>query len=202
MIKQLFLWTGSKGLSDSDGWQIKSKTYIKCLVIVSPSLLNATGGLKLVFWPKVKMLILPPGTSSCLGWMTEADVASRCPRNTRLTGPVGSETRVAWTAERCRSAPRLENATFVLSGGGKTSHQSLCITAVAFSLWESWWLSSLSVSPQTSWSPAEYCKRMGDSCTIGCPCYFLVSFTLLKGRLKAWRHKITVPVLAAAEDYT
>lgn len=33
----------------------------------------------------------PAETLSCPGWTTEVDVASRCPKNTRLTGLVGSE---------------------------------------------------------------------------------------------------------------
>lgn len=49
-------------------------------------------------------LLFSPGTLSCRGWMTEADVASRCPKNTHLTGPVGSDTRYSLTTREKMSA--------------------------------------------------------------------------------------------------
>lgn len=58
----------------------------------------------LVFVLIVKCLLFSPGTLSCRGWMTEADVASRCPKNIHLTGPVGSETSYSLTTREKMSA--------------------------------------------------------------------------------------------------
>lgn len=50
--------------------------------------------------------------------MTEAGVASRCPKNTPLTGPVGSETRVALTAQSFLLDAQIKKCVSSDGGGG------------------------------------------------------------------------------------
>lgn len=69
-----------------------------------------------------------------------------------------------------------------LGRGGWTSHQSLCVTAVALKLWESKWLSSLKMSPQTSCSPAVYWE--GRKLHHWVSLIFLVSFTHIEMKTK------------------
>lgn len=139
------------------------------------------------------MFILLPGTLSCPGWTTEAVVASRCPRNTHLTGPVGSE-----TAQSCCSMPRLENVSCLRRGGKKTS-QVIMYNCCCFQV-----CVRVNDSPASTshHRPADLLQNIVKPAPFWVSLICLVSLTLPKGRLNAWCHKITVPMLSDVEDYT
>lgn len=132
------------------------------------------------------MFILAPGTLSCRGWMTEAGVASRCPKNTPLTGPVGSEPRVALTAQSCCSMHRLENVSCLTGGrgGGKSPvmYNCRCFHVCA----------RVSTCHRR---PADLLHNIVIPGPLGLP------DTSERG-IKCLMHKITVPMFAAVEDYT
>ncbi len=91
------------------------------------------------------------------------------------------------TAERWRSTRRRENPTFV-SCGGET--QVTLYNCCRFQPEREF------RTPRSSWSPAECCKRKGESCSVRYPLIFLGLIHTCEERFNAWCHKITVPMFA------
>lgn len=145
------------------------------------------------------LVVLSLGTLSCLGLMIGADVVLRCPKNTHLTEPVGSK---MWQKQRAEAPhPDQKVLDLLCLGSEETNHQCCVKLLLLSSLWETKQVFSLSMSPQTSWSPAKYCKIKGDSCNIGCSWYFIIFHLHLRQKvLDAAR--LQPSMLASADNYT